>query len=96
MSQTTQGGLERLKVSILLQRIAEGDGAAAWRIGYKGISVWDSQGTSPLGGSGAEPWEIGMGALPPYPHAAIKIAAAPASFFLKSRQAGVPPGGFRD
>ena len=29
MSQTTQGGPERLKVSILLQRIAEGDGAAA-------------------------------------------------------------------
>ena len=28
MSQTTQGGLERLKVSILLQRIAEGDGTA--------------------------------------------------------------------
>ena len=55
MSQTTQGGPERLKVSILLQRIGEGDGAAAWRVGCKGMSEWDSQGTSPLGGSRAEP-----------------------------------------
>ena len=29
MSQTTQGGPERLKVPILLRRITEGDGAAA-------------------------------------------------------------------
>ena len=37
-----------------------------------------------------------MGASPPSPHAAILIAAAPASSFLKSSKLGYHRGGFVD